>query len=685
MAYILYMLGLALAAQGIAQGQHRAAPADPGSHYFQGQPEKALAAYLKSYEGGEPAAAAEAAAVLRELGRNGEALSLLERASSAHPGSAEIKASLAWAVLASGDYARASGLFSALTAGPGEDRRARLGLAMARMKAGEKKAAAESFGALSADPALSPLASYFQGLLAQDRGDHGAALKFFNKSLKDDSHFVEVRPLLASIYERQGRADDAWRQYAKMSLMDPRHKVAAEKKQSLLAALTKKPEEILAPRKIPRFTGVQPAPDRGAAPELRVGIGTTSGGNPSWRDRVDFRVSGEFSVLDTATGKELAAGKAGSSWTVRVSSSSGAGPAVISSSGVARTFSGGVRIKAREPGRATVIIETIPYAPGMSWSGVADKELRGDVEILLKPGSGLYLVNRLPLEEYLYGVLAAEMPVHWPPEALKAQAVIARSYAAYLLRTLRPHSGHGYDLCDEQHCQVYSGLAAESAKARAAVDGTRGRVLAHKGRPVHAVFSSNCGGETQSGSGAGWSDMPYWKAVADGEGEGPAFTGPLSLYKFLSGAPQVFCRSSKYTWAPEFRWTRYIPAAELEERLSRRGAVGELRRIALSRGRSGRVAEVEFAGAAGSVKLRKEHEIRRIFGLAPLRSSLFFADVLYEGGAVKGVLLTGGGWGHGVGLCQSGAAGRAEAGQTYESILPAYYSGAELADLKDLK
>ena len=111
------------------------------------------------------------------------------------------------------------------------------------------------------------------------------------------------------------------------------------------------------------------------------------------------------------------------------------------------------------------------------------------------------------MEEYLYGVVPYEMPATFPPEALKAQAVMARTYA---LNHLGEHAKYGYDLCDGQHCQVYGGVTAEAKSARDAVDATRSLVVKYNGRPVSAVFSSNSGGFTQDGKNAGWNDMPYW-------------------------------------------------------------------------------------------------------------------------------------------------------------------------------
>lgn len=683
---MLYTLFAVMVGQGICQGQVRSSEASPSHYYFHRQPEKALSLYLKKAAAGESAAAVEASIVLQELGRNREAVILLKKAvakAPAGPAGETLALSLGWAYLYSGEAGKAEEIFS--KAANKEEPRVLLGLALSRMWAEKYEAAAANFEELAGNRSLSALAYHSLATIAEEKGDADRAARLYEKSLAEDSHFVEGRPRLARIFESQGRIDDAWKQYSKTAMMDPSQKLAAQKAKSLLAMLTKRPEEILAVKRIKSFSGVQPVLEREASPEIRIGIGSTAGGAPRYKDKMVFRVSGPFLVSEAKTGKEVLSGKANEAWTVSVSTTS-AGAKLAGPDGAAvHVAPGSLLIRPKDRGHATIILETVPYAPGMTWSGVADKELRGDLELVIAPAQkGMYAINRLPLEEYLYGVIPAEMPVHWPAEALKAQAVIARTYALHLKKNLRPHSSYGYDLCDEQHCQVYSGVSVENPKTRSSADLTRGKVLSYAGKAMHAVFSSNCGGHTQSGPGAGWADLPYWRMVHDGDAAA-AVKSPSELASFLSSSPGKFCRTSKHTWAPEFRWTRLISAEDLHGRLSRKGTLGKLKKVLIARSESGRVASLRFVGTGGTVALTKEHEIRRLLGLAPLRSTLFGVDVFYEKDFIKGLLVYGAGWGHGVGLCQSGAAGRAEAGQTYDKILPAYYPGTILADLLTLK
>ncbi|MBV9080343.1 MAG: SpoIID/LytB domain-containing protein [Elusimicrobia bacterium] len=311
---------------------------------------------------------------------------------------------------------------------------------------------------------------------------------------------------------------------------------------------------------------------------------------------------------------------------------------------------------------------------------MSDREVRGDVEIAADhKGKTLVIVNVLSVEEYLYGVLAAEMPVQWPLEALKAQAVMARDVGLYRSREMKIHKRWGYDVCDEQHCQVYNGVGVESEKVRTAVDATRGRVLLYNGNLCHTVFSSNCGGMTQSGPEAGWTDVPYWKSVSDARTEVKTPKSPWEWKRWVQQAPDVYCKGSQYVWRPEYRWMRVVPAETIAAKLARKKKLGRVKQIyVVKRARSGSVQRVRVVGTKGEIILSKEEQIRHYLGLGSLRSNLFFVQTVVRDNKAERFIFWGGGWGHGVGFCQSGAAGRAEDGASYQEILQAYFPGTVL-------
>jgi SpoIID/LytB domain protein len=653
--------------------------------YFQGRPLEALAAYEAAARKDSPILARlNAALVLQELGRDAEAVRALESAARSDPSEVRVQSALAWAHLYNDDHAAAKKLFArALQARPARDLDL-LGAAMAEIEASRYPAAVKLLESLLEKRPRLAVGHWQLGEARAAQGDARRALDSYQAVLKADSHFVEARPRLAVLFEGQKQLDEAWRQHAKVALVDPDAPDARDGKARLAPSLTRTPDRIMPARRIARHYSVTPAPGRERLPVLRVGLGTRSSGNPLPRRLVAWRAAGPFSLLPQKTGTPLVRGKARDRWTIRISSGDARAAEVLGPEGtVAASFTGSVLVRQDAPDGRTLIVDELTYAPGYSWAGTADKEVRGDLEVAIDPkGEGLLLINHVNLEEYLYGVLASEMPGNWPAEALKAQAVIARSQALYRRLVSRPHGARGYDLCDEQHCQVYGGVAAESRKAREAVDATHQEILSFNGRPAHTIFFSNCGGHTQSGAEVGWADLPYWQAVFDGRQKEAPPASPLELKDWLQGEPRAYCNIPRYISPPEFRWTRAVPARDLEGRLARKAAIGRIQAVTpLRRSASGRVLSIRIRGTAGDVVLDKEHEIRRTLGLGPLRSTLFVTETVRRKGLVDAVLFYGGGWGHGIGMCQAGAGGRAESGWSYQGILAHYFPGTKFEKL----
>jgi SpoIID/LytB domain protein len=276
------------------------------------------------------------------------------------------------------------------------------------------------------------------------------------------------------------------------------------------------------------------------------------------------------------------------------------------------------------------------------------------------------------------------MSISFPAEALKAQAVIARSYALYRTHVVRPHRKDGFDLCDSQHCQVYRGASNEWVQTTAAVDETRGEVLMSGGRLASPLFHANCGVHTQSSRDLkGWGEVPYLTGVLDGPPDLSFPSSPASLERWLKSRPAAYCGTEPFNAGPEFRWFRLIPADLLQEKLDRLRGVGRIGEVrVLGRTSGGYVQSVRIEGTRSSILIEKEHEIRRILGLGPLRSNLFWIETTYDAdGNPEEFLLYGGGWGHGVGLCQDGAGGMAAQGFEYAEILAHYYTGTDLSAL----
>jgi stage II sporulation protein D len=267
----------------------------------------------------------------------------------------------------------------------------------------------------------------------------------------------------------------------------------------------------------------------------------------------------------------------------------------------------------------------------------------------------LLIVNEVPLESYLLGVLACEMSPAAPLEALKAQAVAARTYAINRIGSLK---GEPYDLDDTVRCQVYRGFDREFPTTNEAVRLTANQVLIYEGRPISAVFSTVSGGVTASSQESFMgSGQPYLTSFTDSDSTG-----------------RLYASGSKH-----MEWKLQMSFDEFEKTLSKSGRrIGKLLHINIvNRGPSGRVTMIEVVGALGTMSLSGA-ELRRMIGPDILRSTLFELSM-----TDKHVVFTGKGWGHGVGMCQAGAIGRAHAGQSYKEILAAYYPGTELVSSRE--
>ena len=321
---------------------------------------------------------------------------------------------------------------------------------------------------------------------------------------------------------------------------------------------------------------------------------------------------------------------------------------------------------------ATITIFNVSFGKDNFWSGRQDRSYRGSIEIVNDP-TGIKVINTLSLEEYLYGVVPSEMPAQWVIEALKAQAIAARTEA---MAKLGRHKDEGFHLCAEVHCQSYNGVEQETGQTNSAVDGTKGIIMSYKGKPVDALYSSNCGGHTQDNIFGEGKDVPYLRGRIDADEKYPLGLplSPIDLECWLKQPVDgVFCNFANSA----FRWVRIYTAEELKEMLGKIANIGEIRKIiVLGRNTSGHVNKIKLIGSNSSRILEKELVIRNALG--NLRSSMFKVEIKYDAHKKPGqFIFYGGGWGHGVGMCQTGAKGRAESGSDYKQILRHYFQGIE--------
>lgn len=224
---------------------------------------------------------------------------------------------------------------------------------------------------------------------------------------------------------------------------------------------------------------------------------------------------------------------------------------------------------------------------GLSTFG--NSKYRGGIMFNVSSGS-LNIINILPMEQYLYGVINSELSKSYPKEALKAQAVAARSFAVCKLGT---HNSYGFDLCASTHCQVYKGFNDEYPETISAVDETQRKTIQYDGKTVAAFFFKNSGGYTQNAKDVWGGDVGYLKAVKD-------------------------------EYSPSYPWSQSFTFSELASKLSSAGYnVGNITNVSITkRNQSGAVETIQFTGTGGVATLQKE-KIRSALGATIIKSTMF--------------------------------------------------------------
>jgi SpoIID/LytB domain protein len=335
-------------------------------------------------------------------------------------------------------------------------------------------------------------------------------------------------------------------------------------------------------------------------------------------------------------------------------------------------------------------------------------------------------INELPVEQYLESVISSEMSATSSLELLKAHAVISRSWLlAQMEKRRQVEKAEGsffsfirkedelirwydredhtiYDVCADDHCQRYQGITMEtSAHVAEAIRQTRGQILTADGQICDARFSKCCGGVTEEFQYC-WEDTPksYLRALTDTDAEGPVpdLTVEANAEKWIRSSEPSFCNTTDHKVLAQvlndydqettdfYRWKVSYSQEELSALIAEKlkadfGQILDL--VPLERGKSGRIVRLKIIGTAKTFTIGKELEIRRALSETHLYSSAFVADRydLDSNGVPARFELTGAGWGHGVGLCQIGAAMMGEKGYGYDHILLHYYPGAQISQI----
>lgn len=382
----------------------------------------------------------------------------------------------------------------------------------------------------------------------------------------------------------------------------------------------------------------------------------------------------------------------------------------------------GQEIIARGSKESRFTVRDVTIGIQFHWERKEDQTFRGNL-CFIPDEAGVTVLNEVGVEDYLKSVISSEMSAESPAELLKAHAVTSRSWLVAMLereKRQRAHSGGpvrgrqtageivrwydredhaSFDVCADDHCQRYQGVTRIISEAAAeAVDATRGVFLVSGGEICDARFSKSCGGRTELFESA-WEDVsvPYLQSVPDAEADIPAAATEEAAHTLILGSPEVSCNTGDASvlktilpsydqeTADFFRWTVEYTQEELRALLRKKSGIdfGVIRDLVpLTRGPSGRIVRLEIVGSEKTIVVGKELEIRKWFSPSHLYSSAFVPRGEGElGGAPARWVLHGAGWGHGVGLCQIGAAVMAMRGKRADEILRHYFRGAELKTL----
>jgi SpoIID/LytB domain protein len=355
------------------------------------------------------------------------------------------------------------------------------------------------------------------------------------------------------------------------------------------------------------------------------------------------------------------------------------------------------------------------------WERTEEQSFHGVLR-LIRDGNGVTAINEIGLEEYLTSVISSEMSAESPPELLQAHAITSRSWLAAMLEqqlkskklsdARRSHESPGellrwydredhalFNVCADDHCQRYQGVSRIiSVEAERAVDATRGVCLTYGNEICDARFSKACGGITENFENA-WEDVavPYLRSISDS----PDSFSPVDQEKdarpWILSRPQAYCNvenkeiletilpSFDRETADFFRWRVSYGQTELSELIRKKsgldfGLILDL--IPVQRGPSGRIVRLQIVGSKRTLVVGKELEIRKWLSPSHLFSSAFVVSKFPAGEPVAvSFTLHGAGWGHGVGLCQIGAAAMATEGKKAEQILMHYFKGVQLRKL----
>ena len=445
--------------------------------------------------------------------------------------------------------------------------------------------------------------------------DYVKAIDYYLAALKRDSSLADFYPEIAKLYDKLGNNKEAL-YYWNRSRMTGHSTVLARKR---IEEITKKhPEFVEEEKKVKdleretikwlRVRNYSIPED--TVPVIRVGIVDNV-------NKVSFKAGSDFEILDKNNN-------------ILMKGSRDLAYRVDFANGIFKIYQEETMIKTIHSKEALLIelidnsypilLYDISYGAGYFWAGTEDRQYRGIMELYPAGNNDFHIINILYMEEYLFSVVPAEMPAWWPYEAIKAQAIAARSYA---MSNLGRHRSKGYDLCDTVHCAAYNGVRAETEKTNKLILETLGEVAVHGNKVINTVFSSNSGGFSEKSQEIWGNDYPYLQGannLLDSSFQFPL--EPYELERWLRTEPESFSRTS-FAGNNIYRWIKVIDSAYLVDKYNLQELVDL---IPLKRSIGGTVGEVIIKGKERE-QVIKGDSIRSALG--GLKSNRFILEKVY--------------------------------------------------------
>jgi len=446
------------------------------------------------------------------------------------------------------------------------------------------------------------------------------------------------------------------------------------------------------------------------APSIEVGI--------LKRERIRFRLKGDFAFSGGGDARR-------GIWMKRGTYEASVKDNAIRITDGGRSLQAGVAtlMEPADPDRNRFLLRDVVIGIGFHWEQKEDQEFLGALKLVVR-GDQIQVVNIVALEDYLASVISSEMRADSSPELLKAHAIISRSWLLAQMEKqqaiVETPAGHdheieaegeyirwydredhdGFHVCADDHCQRYQGVTrAHNPRVERAVRETAGQVLVYGGKICDARFSKCCGGVTERFESC-WEPVhhPYLTRVDDNPASSPVNVEDLTIERnaaaYINGSPEAFCNTSDPELLRQvlndydqissdfFRWKVTFSQERISMLIREKsgmdfGAILDL--VPVERGVSARLIRLRIIGEKMELVVGKELEIRRLLSDTHLYSSAFTVE---KGKLVNGIpdgfIMRGAGWGHGVGLCQIGAAVMADRGYSHRQILEHYFVDSNL-------